>query len=62
MRVHTIKHSLASFKDVNKLEFSCISQFHVYVGATTCEKLKKFDEAKKWCEQGLSVSFIAFDL
>lgn len=54
--IHTIKHRLKTYK----LEFSCMSQFHV--GATTCVTLKKFDEAKKWCEQGLSVSFIAFDL
>ena len=27
------------------------------VGAIACLKLKKFEEAVKWCDQGLSVSF-----
>ena len=32
---------------------------HIFflLGAIACLKLKKFEEAVKWCDQGLSVSF-----
>lgn len=32
--------------------------FHFPSGANACVKLKQFEEAIKWCEKGLAVSFI----
>ena len=32
------------------------------LGATSCWKLKEFEEAVEWCDQGLSVSFYLLDV
>ena len=32
--------------------------FYFPSGASACVKLKQFEEAIKWCEKGLAVSFI----
>ena len=46
------------FKNSARCTYVFFNQYvNFLLGAIACLKLKKFEEAVKWCDQGLSVSF-----
>ena len=56
-------NSSSTLKDIaHILKASVIDVVNFLLGATSCWKLKDFEEAVEWCDQGLSVSFYLLDV
>ena len=44
--------------NVSKEIITCTCSLFISLGASACVQLNQFEEAVKWCDKGLAVSFI----
>ena len=58
--LHSTETGLLGFGQVSHLDLKLTWCVTYFVGATACVELQKFEDAAKWCDEGLAVSFYTF--